>query len=81
VGIWLCYGGWPTPGEESVQFAVALEPTVAPCGTLAEAQAQGAAPNLAGRASAAWRIEFEVSPKNMELEEFRRFCNQAEHQP
>jgi hypothetical protein len=74
MGMWLCYGGWPIPGEEPVQYAVALEPTVAPYGTLAEAQRQGAARELAGLASTTWWIEFEVSRSGISLEEFRRFC-------
>ncbi|RXH54609.1 aldose epimerase [Granulicella sibirica] len=75
VGMWLCYGGWPVPGAEPVQYAVALEPTVAACGTLAEAERLGVARVLAAGGTGGWWIEFEVSQAGMGLEEFRGFCD------
>ena len=46
LGLWLCNGGWPDNPEMQKQYAVAIEPTVAPYGSLAAAVAAGAAPAL-----------------------------------
>jgi galactose mutarotase-like enzyme len=46
LGLWMSYGGWPDGEFARKQFAVALEPTVAPFGALSESAAAGAAPSL-----------------------------------
>ncbi len=64
MGLWRCYGGWPEPHvtpSRPRQYAVALEPTTAPCGTLRQAQAAGLAVQLAAGASRQWTIRFTVS--------------------
>jgi galactose mutarotase-like enzyme len=60
LGIWICSGGWPDQGEGPRQYAVALEPTTSACNTLAEAEQQGSAINLAPGAVFEWQIRFEV---------------------
>jgi hypothetical protein len=60
LGLWLCYGGWPSDGEEPLQYAVALEPTTAPCNTLAKAQQTNAAISLKPGETYDWEILFGV---------------------
>ena len=67
LGLWLCYGGWP---DEPKQVAVALEPTVAPCGTLAEAEATGMTPHLTPGAQFSWSIAVDLTVPNVSYEEF-----------
>jgi galactose mutarotase-like enzyme len=74
VGLWLCYGGWPEDGLEPRQYAVALEPTTAPYGTLTAAKQAGAAVQLARGGSFHYTIEFAVSAPDISLEKFRSFC-------
>ncbi len=59
LGLWLCYGGWPEDATRPRQYAVALEPTVAPWGTLSAALENGQAPVLAARASFEFSIVYE----------------------
>lgn len=58
LGVWLCYGGWPDVGREPRQYAVALEPTVAPYRTLSEAEEQKVAKGLAPRDEFRFEIAF-----------------------
>jgi galactose mutarotase-like enzyme len=74
VGLWLCYGGWPEDGSEPRQYAVALEPTTAPYGTLTAAKQAGAAIQLAVGGSFHYTIEFAVSAPNISFAAFRNFC-------
>jgi galactose mutarotase-like enzyme len=60
LGLWLCYGGWPEDSEHR-QVAVALEPTVAPRGSLEDAVRDGIAPTLAPYETRAWSIEFHIA--------------------
>lgn len=60
LGIWLCYGGWPEPGHENLQYAVALEPATAPEGTLHAAQQAGYAITLAPNQQSTWHIDFRI---------------------
>lgn len=60
VGLWLCYGGWPSDGEEPLQYAVALEPTTSACSTLAKAQQTNSAISLESGATYDWEIRFKV---------------------
>jgi galactose mutarotase-like enzyme len=64
LGLWLCYGGWPSDGEEPLQYAVALEPTTAPCNTLAKAQQTNAAISLKPGETYDWEILFGVREAN-----------------
>jgi len=60
LGVWLCYGGWPSDGEEPLQYAVALEPTTSACNTLAKAQQTSTAISLEAGATYDWVIRFGV---------------------
>jgi len=60
LGLWLCYGGWPSDGEEPLQYAVALEPTTSPCNTLANAQRTNTAISLKAGETYHWEILFTV---------------------
>jgi len=74
LGVWLCYGGWPNCGDEPRQYAVALEPTTAPYGTLCEAEEQNAAIELAAGGEYCFEIAFSVSDPDVSLDAFRKFC-------
>lgn len=73
LGLWLCYGGWPDPGVEPFQYAVALEPTLAPCGTLLQAQQANLACVLGPGKSLQWSITFQITAPDIDLEEFSRW--------
>jgi galactose mutarotase-like enzyme len=60
LGLWLCYGGWPSDGEEPLQYAVALEPTNSPCNTLAKAPQTKTAISLKAGEKYHWEILFGV---------------------
>jgi len=62
LGLWICYGGWPDEGEGPRQYAVALEPTTSACNTLAKAQEEGSAIELACGDAFEWQIQFEIIP-------------------
>ena len=70
LGLWLCYGGWPDNAVQPKQVAVALEPTMAPCGTLAEAEAAGLTAELTPGKQSTWSISVELSAPNIEYVEF-----------
>jgi galactose mutarotase-like enzyme len=70
LGLWLCYGGWPDTGVEPLQYAVALEPTLAPHGTLLAAQQANLAYVLNPGESLSWSITFGVSAPGIKLAEF-----------
>jgi galactose mutarotase-like enzyme len=63
LGVWLCYGGWPIDGPEPLQYAVALEPTIAPCNTLAKAQQTNAAITLKAGETYDWEIQIAVGER------------------
>ena len=58
LGLWLCYGGWPSDGEVPRQYAVALEPTTSPCNTLVNAQRTNTAISLKAGETYDWEILF-----------------------
>jgi hypothetical protein len=60
LGLRLCYGGWPSDGEEPLQYAVALEPTTSACNTLAKAQQTNSAISLKAGETYDWEIRFAV---------------------
>ena len=60
LGIWICSGGWPEQDGVRKQHAVALEPTVAPLGSLADAVAANAVPLLQPGAEYRFSIEVEI---------------------
>jgi len=70
LGLWLCYGGWPG-GSVPQQYAVALEPTTAPCGTLKEAQEKGLAFQLAPGEEFDWELGIHLTPPGITCETFR----------
>jgi galactose mutarotase-like enzyme len=57
LGVWLCFGGWPLTGSEPKQVAIALEPTTAPCNTLAAAEATELAVKLDPAGSFDWDLQ------------------------
>jgi galactose mutarotase-like enzyme len=59
LGLWLNYGGWPSPGEV---HHLALEPTTAPVDHLGQALAQGTATTLAPGARSHWRVTMTLLP-------------------
>ncbi len=78
LGVWLCYGGWPDIENMPLQYAVALEPTLAPCGTLAEAQQRSLARRLLPGEVVAWQINFEITPS---LLSYPAFMAQVHRRP
>jgi galactose mutarotase-like enzyme len=60
LGLWLCNGGWPDEPAMKKQYAFAMEPTVAPHGSLAAAIASGEAPLLMPGEIFAFSIRMEV---------------------
>lgn len=73
LGVWLCYGGWPDEGGP-LQYAVALEPTVAPRNTLRQACREGLAPVLESGAVYSWTIDFQISEAGMSEAAFSELC-------
>lgn len=72
LGLWLCYGGWPDDAAEPRQYAVAIEPTTAPCNTLAKAQNAGSAVTLGAGESFGWEIRLQATAPGMS---FAKFCS------
>ena len=70
LGLWFCFGGWPEDTENVRQVAIALEPTMAPCGTLGEAEANGFTPRLQPGETLAWRLCLEVMAAGQPYREF-----------
>jgi galactose mutarotase-like enzyme len=58
LGLWLCYGGWPSDGKGPRQYAVALEPTTSPVNTLVNAQRTNTAISLKAGETYDWEILF-----------------------
>jgi galactose mutarotase-like enzyme len=82
LGLWLCYGGWPNEGNGPFQYAVALEPTTAPCNTLSKAQQISADISLDPGEIFDWEILFSVREPGQRTfystvppKYFRSFCN------
>jgi len=75
VGLWLCYGGWPEDSVQPRQYAIAIEPTVAPCNTLAEAQHASSAITLGAGESFGWEIRFKATAPGIS---FAQFCSLAQ---
>lgn len=74
VGLWLCYGGWPENGWPK-QYALALEPTNAPYGSLKQAQKAGEVSPIAPDESIQWQIRFQMSGPDCSLDDFRESLN------
>ncbi len=62
LGLWICYGGWPSAVTARKGFTVALEPCTSPVDSLAEAINRGEAKKLAPDEEARWQLELEVTP-------------------
>ena len=58
LGIWLCYGGWPSTGPGL--FHVALEPTTGDADGLTESLARGGAVTVPPRGTVAWWASWEI---------------------
>jgi galactose mutarotase-like enzyme len=61
LGLWLCYGGWPSDGRDPRQYAAAIEPTTSPCNNLANAQRTNTAISLKAGETYEWEILFTVA--------------------
>lgn len=79
LGLWLCNGGWPDRPMKQKQYAVAMEPTVAPCGSLAVAIAAGTAPELSPRGVFAFSLRMEVlgCDKSWSYDEVKTYIDEA----
>ena len=66
LGVWICYGGWPEDSSYPAQYAVALEPTTAPCNSLREAQDSETAMELEPGSCLNWEIGITVQPEGGE---------------
>jgi galactose mutarotase-like enzyme len=65
LGLWVCYGGWPSSAAARKGFTVALEPCTAPFDSLAEAIEAGAAPMLGPGEEKRWGLTLEVTPREV----------------
>lgn len=63
LGLWLCYGGWPSSSEPGVKkgYAIALEPCNLPIDSLLDSLEQGAAATLPPGESNEWSLRLETS--------------------
>ena len=76
LGLWLCYGGWPG-GTATQQYAVAFEPTTAPCNTLKQALEEGLASHLPSGDVLEWELEFQLTPAGTTLKAFQAVVNKT----
>ena len=76
LGVWFCFGGWPLTGPEPKQVAVALEPTTAPCNTLATAEAARLAIVLEPGDSFSWNLHIELTRPGASYDDFCAFVQQ-----
>lgn len=76
LGLWLCCGGWPG-GSAPQQYAVALEPTTAPCGTLKQAQEKGLAFQLAPGEDFEWELGIHLTQPGITVESFQGAVDRA----
>lgn len=74
VGLWLCYGGWPDDSSTK-QYAIALEPTTSPHGSLKQALQCGDATLLGARKEAQWTIRFQLSGPYSAADEFLQYLD------
>jgi galactose mutarotase-like enzyme len=79
LGIWLCNGGWPEDQTSRKQYAIAIEPTVAPHGSLAQAIAAKAAPVLEPGSDFSFALHMEVlgCDRPWSFDEVTRYLNEA----
>ncbi len=61
LGLWLCYGGWPSAPDAKKGYAVALEPCNLPVDSLADSLAQGGGAWLAPGEERRWSMRLEVA--------------------
>ncbi len=62
LGLWICYGGWPSDTKAKKGYTVALEPCNLLIDSLADSLAQGAGDRLAPGEQKRWSLRLEVSP-------------------
>jgi galactose mutarotase-like enzyme len=70
LGLWLCYGGWPG-GQCPQQYAIAIEPTTAPCNTLKEALDRRRARLLLPGDHLDWELTFQPTSAGVSWQEFQ----------
>lgn len=77
LGIWTCFGGWPSTGDEPKQVAIALEPTIAPFNTLSEAEHASSAVKLEPGKNFRWNLRIELISAVKEPGEFYTLVQQS----
>lgn len=70
LGLWLCYGGWPG-GQSPQQYAIAIEPTTAPCNTFKEALARRLVRPLSPGDHLDWEIRFQPTSAGISWQAFQ----------
>jgi galactose mutarotase-like enzyme len=61
LGMWICYGGWPSAATARKGYTVALEPCTMPVDSLAEALGRGEARMLAPGEEQRWELLLETT--------------------
>ncbi len=61
LGLWLCYGGWPSDPKAKKGYAVALEPCNLPVDSLAESLGHGGGSWLEPGEEKRWSLRLEIS--------------------
>ena len=61
LGLWLCYGGWPSDPKAKRGYTVGLEPCNLPVDSLAGSLSRGAGSRLAPGAEKHWSLRLEIS--------------------
>ena len=62
LGLWICYGGWPSDPKAKKGYTVALEPCNLPVDSLSDSLEQGAGAHLAPGEQAHWSLRLALSP-------------------
>jgi hypothetical protein len=81
LGLWICNGGWPDNPKKRKQHAVAMEPTVAPYGSLAEAITANAAPILEPDTEFTFSVQIEILGwhRPWSYDDVTRYVDQADY--
>ncbi|WP_255460646.1 aldose epimerase family protein [Edaphobacter albus] len=78
LGLWLCYGGWPG-GQSPQQYAIAMEPTAAPCNTLKEALDRRLACLLLPGDHLDWELIFQPTSAGISWQKFQNLVEGEAH--
>ncbi len=61
LGLWICYGGWPSDPKAKKGYTVGLEPCNLPFDSLADSLAEGGGSRLAPGEEKSWSLRLEIS--------------------